>query len=95
MTSKTERLVNYMIHVCVGVYPNGDYVVNMVDQEDLESNIKYNATWRPGRYYYVDGKYVCGGVLNTEVEEARIKEHLAMIAGLNITPTRFPTRPYK
>lgn len=50
-----------MVHVCVGLYGNGDYVVNMVDDKDLEDNIRYNSVFRPGRFYYVDGKYACGG----------------------------------
>lgn len=38
-----------MVHVCVGFYSNGDYVVNMVDDKDLADNIEYNSTFRPGR----------------------------------------------
>lgn len=49
-----------MVHVCVGFYGNGDYIVNMVDDKDLADNIKYNSIFRPGRFYYVDGKYACG-----------------------------------
>lgn len=58
-----------MVHVCVGLYGNGDYVVNMVDDKDLEDNIRYNSVFRPGRFYYVDGKYACGGNVDSRSEE--------------------------
>lgn len=49
------------LHVCVGFYHNGHYVVNYVRHEDLNRNVAYNRTFRPGRAYFVDGEWACGG----------------------------------
>lgn len=49
------------LHVCVGFYPNGYYVVNYVRHEDLDRNVAYNRVFRPGRAYFVDGEWACGG----------------------------------
>ena len=38
------------LHLCVGFYPDGTYVANTVRDEDLQNNIEYNKTYRPGRY---------------------------------------------
>lgn len=84
-----------MVHVCVGFYSNGDYVVNMVDDKDLADNIKYNSTFRPGRFYYVDGKYACGGMLIPDAQKERIAQHEAQIAEMNRKPTLCAVTPYK
>lgn len=83
-----------MVHVCVGFYSNGDYVVNMVDDKDLADNIRYNSTFRPGRFYYVDGKYVCGGMLILEAKKERIAQHEAQIADMKLKPTFHAITPY-
>ena len=83
-----------MVHVCVGLYGNGDYVVNMVDDKDLEDNIRYNSVFHPGRFYYVDGKYAGGGMLIPEAKKERIAQHEAQIANMNLTPTLHAITPY-
>lgn len=45
-----------MNHLTLGIYSNGQYKFNVVRDEDLESHIEYNKTWRWGRLLYVDGK---------------------------------------
>lgn len=47
-----------MIHTTIGVYLNGDYKVNGVKTENLESHIEYNKEMRFGRALLVDGKVV-------------------------------------
>lgn len=61
-------------HVTVGVYSNGEFKVNIVRPEHLESHIQYNADFRPGRMLFVDGKYAVGGVLKKEYQEQMITE---------------------
>lgn len=83
-----------MVHVCVGFYSNGDYIANMVDDKDLEDNIRYNSVCHPGRFYYVDGKYACGGMLIPEAKKERIAQHEAQIANMNLTSTLHAITPY-
>lgn len=42
-------------HVSLRVYPNKDYVVNVVSDENLASHIEYNRIFRCGCILYVDG----------------------------------------
>ena len=53
-------------HLTLGVYTNGQYKYNVVRDEDLESHIEYNKTWRWGRLLYVDGERVYDGCLKEE-----------------------------
>lgn len=55
-----------MNHLTLGIYSNGQYKFNVVRDEDLESHIEYNKTWRWGRLLYVDGKRVWNGCVKTE-----------------------------
>lgn len=50
-------------HLTLGIYPNGNYVYNVVRDEDLEYHIEYNKIWRFGRLLYVDGKRVYNGCI--------------------------------
>jgi hypothetical protein len=50
-------------HVSLAVYPNMDFVWNVVADEHLEEYVTYNKTFRPGRLLYVDGKRVHGGCI--------------------------------
>ncbi len=54
------------MHLTMGIYPNEDYVYNVVLDEDLESHIEYNKTFRPGRLLYVDGERVNNGMIKEE-----------------------------
>ena len=82
------------IHVCFGFYLNGDYVVNHVRDEDLKGNIEYNRRNRPGRFYFVDGEYVCGGALLPEPQAEFIAKCLKRIEDMNIKPSMRDSRPY-
>ena len=55
-----------MNHLTLGIYSNGQYKFNVVRDEDLESHIAYNKTWRWGRLLYVDGKRVWNGCVKDE-----------------------------
>ena len=82
------------LHLCVGFYLNGDYVCNTVRDEDLQSNVEYNKTFRPGRFYFVDGKYACGGMLLPGPQAEHIAKCEARIAELSLKPEPRDTRPY-
>lgn len=58
-----------ILHVTLGVYTNGQYKYNVVRDEDLESHIDYNKTFRFGRLLYVDGKRVYNGCIKEECLE--------------------------
>lgn len=83
------------IHVCVGFYLNGDYVVNHVADEHLEANVRCNRDYRPGRFYFVDGEYMCGGVLKPDAQAAFIEKCKKKLAELNIQPASFPSKEYR
>lgn len=50
-----------MNHLTLRIYGNGEYVFNVVKDEDLENHIWYNETFRLGNLLYVDGKRVYDG----------------------------------
>ena len=54
-------------HITIGVYTNGQWKYNVVRDEDLESHIEYNKTFRWGRLLYVDGVRVYDGCHKEEV----------------------------
>ena len=85
---------NKPIHICVGFYANMDYVVNYVRDEDLKENIEYNKTYRPGRAYFVDGKYSHGGVFNDDAMPAFIEKCKQQLKELGLQPRNFDSRPY-
>lgn len=80
------------VHICIGVYPNMQFKVNHVSDEDLASNVEYNRAMRPGRYYFVDGIYICGGM---DDSGAKIQEVTDFVADLAIEPRRAPEYPYQ
>lgn len=83
------------LHLCVGFYLNGDFKTNTVPGKSLADNIEYNRHMRPGRFYYVDGEYVCGGMLKDEFMPGKIAEHKARIAELGLKPENYDTAPYQ
>lgn len=83
-----------MLHCCVGYYPNGDIVVNTVCDENLESDIEYNRTFRPGRFYFVDGKYVCGGVCIESLKNEIISKVEDYIKKKSIKAASADSAPY-
>lgn len=79
-----------MNHVTVGVYKNGEYVINVVRENDLESHIEYNQIFRFGRALFVDGKCVNQGYLSDD----EIKNWTEKIMSFKIN-TSSDTRPYR
>lgn len=83
-------------HLTIGVYSNGDWKYNVVRDEDLESHIDYNKTFRFGRILYVDGKRVYDGTSHPhELEhydaiEKRVREEILKDINMNK-----PTIPYR
>lgn len=55
-----------MNHLTLGIYQNKSYKWNVVTDEDLESHIEYNLTFRPGRIFYVDNKRLNNGLLDED-----------------------------
>jgi len=51
-----------MIHLTIGVYPNGERKTNAVKCENLASHIWYNLHFRPGRALVVDGHCIHKGL---------------------------------
>lgn len=81
-------------HIAIGFYPNGDYKINIVADADLKDNIEYNKKWRPGRFYFVDGEYVCGGLLNKLEQCSFIESCKEKIKSLNIDNSKI-TKTYE
>ena len=83
------------LHLCVGFYLNGDFKTNTVPGKSLPDNIEYNRHMRPGRFYYVDGEYMCGGMLKSEFMPGKIAEHKARITERDLRPANHDTAPYQ
>ena len=81
-----------MIHTTIGIYLSGQFIINGVHPDHLESHIEYNKTARFGRGLFVDGKCVHKGYLTDEMVETFERQ----IAG---DPERFTmkkvTAPYQ
>lgn len=57
------------IYTTIGIYPDGSYKVNGVEEGDLAFHLKYNEDFRPGRALMVDGKIVLdGGMKSTYIQ---------------------------
>ena len=82
------------LHLCIGFYENGDFKTNTVCGRNLPDNIEYNRLMRPGRYYYVDGEYVCGGMVMEEKLTERIAMHKDRIRKLGILLSSHDSAPY-
>ena len=82
------------LHLCIGFYENGDFKTNTVCGRNLPDNIEYNRLMRPGRYYYVDGEYMCGGMVIEEKLPERIAMHKNRIRKLGILPSSHDSAPY-
>ena len=54
------------IFTTIGIYPNGQFKINGVLEENLQSHIEYNKKWRFGRALIVDGKIVYSGMMNKD-----------------------------
>ena len=83
------------LHVCIGFYLNDDFKINHVRDEDLASNVEYNERFRPGRFYFVDGKYACGGLLAPKAKAAFIAKCEAKIKEMNLPEPTHDSRPYQ
>ena len=82
------------LHLYIGFYPDGSYVSNTVRDCDLEANIEYNKHYRPGRTYFVDGEYACGGMFEPEAQARFIETCKERIGSLGRKPESCDTRPY-
>lgn len=83
------------VHICVGIYPDRTYQVNYVRDGDLDENVEYNRSMRPGRYYFVDGEYACGGILKAEEKEAKLAELKLFLESLAVPESDTDSRPYQ
>lgn len=83
-SSKNRKHEGPRNHASVGVYSNGEYIVNIVRDEHLQSHIEYNTTFRFGRGLFIDGKCVYRGYLSEE----KAKEWEEKIAEMNIDITK-------
>lgn len=95
LIEKTYIKPDGMLHLCVGFYENGDFKTNTVAGRNLPDNIEYNRFMRPGRYYYVDGEYMCGGMVIREKLPERIAKHKALIAEYGLQPGNHDSAPYQ
>ena len=55
-----------MNHISVGVYANGDHIINIVRDEHIIGHIEYNQQFRPGRALFVNGECINKGYLKDE-----------------------------
>lgn len=77
------------------VLSNGSYICNTVRDCDLQSNIEYNEMFRPGRYYFVDGDYVCGGFAKGEELQKQIIRYKTILSALNLQKSDKASIPYR
>lgn len=82
------------LHLCVGFYPNGSFKCNTVCEENLQNNIEYNSVFRPGRFYFVDGEYVCGGMAAEPSKSEFIEVCKQRIRNLKLKPDMSDSAPY-
>lgn len=82
------------LHLCVGFYGDGSFKTNTVKDSNLSSNIQYNAIYRPGRMYFVDGTYVCGGGLKEPFKTQKIQQLTEKLKEMNLQPKDNDTAPY-
>ena len=80
-------------HLTLGVYLSGDYVYNVVREEDFEEHIQFNKTFRPGRLLYVDGQRIYNGVIKKEALSKYDIIAEEFYASYNINMSK-PTIPY-
>lgn len=80
-------------HIAVGFYLNETFKVNVVADGDLQNNIEYNKKWRPGRFYFVDGEYVCGGVLAEPHKSEFIQKCKNRLQNIHVDKSKI-TKPY-
>lgn len=82
-------------HLTVGIYSNKQWKFNIVRDEDLESHIEYNKTFRFGRLLYVNDVRVYNGCMKEEYMPEydelykKIREQLGDISRMQ------PTIPYR
>lgn len=74
------------LHLCVGFYLDGSFKCNTVADKHLADNIKINKEFRPGRFYFVDGEHVCGGLLKEPEKSLFILKCKQKIKDLNLKP---------
>lgn len=78
-------------HLTIGIYPNGSYKTNVVNNQQIYCHIAYNLVLRPGRTFFCDGvclNYGLNKLDNLEEMENKIKDITKE------TDLRFTTEPY-
>ena len=68
-------IMTHEIHTTIGLYHNGQYVVNGVLDDHLAGHIEYNKVFRFGRALFVGGKCVYFGYLSEVDCNEYIKKH--------------------
>lgn len=53
-------------HLSLRLYPNKDYVINVVSDANLASHVEYNKTYRFGCILYIDGVRKTNGCLKED-----------------------------
>ena len=93
--TKTYIEPDETLHLCVGFYNNGQFKTNTVKGKNLADNIEYNLTMRPGRFYFVDGEHVGGGMLKEPYQTETVNKYKTRIKELGLKPANHDTAPYE
>lgn len=76
------------MHVLVSFCLNDTYSIEYIPNDKLQDAISYNDAFRPGKFHFVDGKYVCGGMLKQPYQQEFIDKCATRLKTMNI-----PDRP--
>ena len=75
-------------HVSLRVYPNKDYVLNVVSDENLVSHIGFNSTFRLGCILYIDGVRKTNGCLKEDCLKEYDEYASSLLKTLDINTTK-------
>lgn len=75
-------------HIVARFYLSGCLYLDVVADKDLTKEIEYNRTFRPGCFYFVDGEYVCGGMLKSLAQEDFITQCQQRLAEIHRKASR-------
>lgn len=70
-----------VVYTTIGVYPNGEYVVNGVSEEDLKEHIEFNKMMRPGRGLMINGVFIWNG----NIDETDIFKYTTKLSEIYMT----------
>lgn len=86
-----DKLAN---HLSLRIYPNKDYVVNVVSDMNLANHIEYNRFYRPGCILYIDGVRKSDGCLKKSCLKEYDEYANALAQTLDISLAR-ETTPFR